>query len=101
MKMTEVYETCTPVLQKICSNTLKMGVDYSVEREQFNSDLLLKIEQVHRDATIRSELFYKRLVGGDNAKEYCIRRVIDRSSRIFVGVKIGDNLRNQVCIFIM
>ena len=101
MKMTEVYETCTPALQKISSNTLKMGADYSAEREQFDSDLLLKIEQLHRDATIRSELFYKKLVGSDNTREYRVRRVIDRSFRIFVGVEIGDNLRKQVCIFVM
>ena len=36
--------------------------------KEFESDLLLKIEEFHKNAKIRSELFYKKLVGSDNVK---------------------------------
>ena len=64
--------------------------------KEFESDLLLKIEEFHKNAKIRSELFYTKLVGSDNVKEYKIRRVKEQSFRIFVGLKIRDNISSQV-----
>ena len=71
--------------------------------EEFESDLLLKIEELHKNAKIRSELFYKKLVGSDNVKEYKIRRVKEQSFRIFVGSKIRHkhNISSQVGFLVL
>ena len=71
----------------------------TAKRSEFEQDLLIEIDQLYKVASTRSQLFYKKLVGSDNVKEYHIRKVCDYSFRIFVGVTITEELTTQVCMY--
>ena len=94
MVQTTMEHLITQAVGDIVNSVSAMVSNQSAK--EFESDLLLKIEEFHKNAKIRSELFYKKLVGSDNVKEYKIRRVKEQSFRIFVGLKIGDNISSQV-----